>query len=217
MTRPPIVAMDGLLLACCGGSYPVALVPGDAVENAAHDGYQDAAHKGRSKAGNGDTRAQQIDRQVAGQLEHKAVDYELKNTQRNDRERQRDNRQERLDERIDDVQEQSHEGETDPGLGKTEGLDAGDEERGNRDGDRGKEPVKHKAHGVNPFLRRVRRCRVKRFAAAAWTAARVCRLVRPPIVSDIRGAYVRIRFQNGVRPRKRAAGREFCRFSLVVC
>ena len=38
-----------------------------------------------------------------------------------------------------------------------------------------------------------------------------------PIVSDIRGACVRIRFQNGVRPRKRAAGREFCRFSLVVC
>ena len=105
----------------------------------------------------------------------------------------------------------------DPGLGKTEGLDAGDEERGNRDGDRGKEPVKHKAHGLNPFLRRVRRCRVKRFAAAAWTAARVCRLVRPPIVSDIRGAYVRIRFQNGVRPEKRAAGRESCRFSLVVC
>ena len=49
--------------------------------------------------------------------------------------RQRDDRQERLDERIDDVQEQSHEGETDPGLGKTEGLDAGNEERGNRDGD----------------------------------------------------------------------------------
>ena len=40
---------------------------------------------------------------------------------------------------------------------------------------------------------------------------------RTHIVSDIRGAYVRIRFQNGVRPEKRAAGRESCRFSLVVC
>ena len=64
------------------------LVLGDAVEDAARDGYQDTAHKGRSKAGDGDARAQQIDRQVAGQLEHKAVDYELKNTKRNNSERQ---------------------------------------------------------------------------------------------------------------------------------
>ena len=217
MTRPPIVAMDGLLLACCGGPYPVALVPGDAVENAAHDGYQDAAHKGRSKAGNGDTRAQQIDRQVAGQLEHKAVDYELKNTKRDNSERQRDDRQERLDERVDDVEEQSHKGKADPGLGKAEGLDTRDEKRGDRDGDRGEEPVKHKAHGVNPFLRRGCWRRVKRLAAATWMVARARRGVWAPIVSNIRGAYVRIRFLNGVRPEKRAAGREFCRFSLVVC
>ena len=131
------------------------LVLGDAVENATHDGYQDATHKGRAKACDGDADAQQVDRQVARELKHKAVDDKLENAQRNDRERQRDDRQERLDERIDDVQEQSHEGETDPGLGKTEGLDAGNEERGNRDRDLGKEPDKHKAHGVNPFLRRM--------------------------------------------------------------
>lgn len=47
--------------------------------------------------------------------------------------------------------------------------------------------------------------------------ARVRRGVWAPIVSNIRGAYVRIRFQNGIRPKKRAAGRESCRFSLVVC
>ena len=135
MTRPPIVAMGGLLLACCGGPYPVALVPGDAVENAAHDGYQDAAHKGRSKAGDGDARAQQIDRQVAGQLEHKAVDHKLKNTKRDNSEWQRDDRQERLNERVDDVEEQSHEGKADPGVGHAEGLNAGDEKRCDRDGD----------------------------------------------------------------------------------
>jgi hypothetical protein len=45
----------------------------------------------------------------------------------------------------------------------------------------------------------------------------VRRGVWAPIVSNIRGAYVRIRFQNGIRPKKRAAGRESCRFSLVVC
>ena len=47
--------------------------------------------------------------------------------------------------------------------------------------------------------------------------ARTRRGVWAPIVSNIRGAYVRIRFLNGVRPEKRAAGRESCRFSLVVC
>ena len=110
--------------------------------------------EGRSKAGDGDADAQQVDRQVTRELKHKAVDDKLENAQRNDRERQRDDREERFDERIDNVQEQSHKGKADPGLGKAEGLDTGDEERGDRDGDRGEEPVKHKAHGVNPFLRR---------------------------------------------------------------
>ena len=49
------------------------------------------------------------------------------------------------------------------------------------------------------------------------SAQTVCCFVWAPIVSDIREAYVRILFQNGVRPEKRAAGRESCRFSLVVC
>ena len=47
--------------------------------------------------------------------------------------------------------------------------------------------------------------------------ARARRGVWAPIVSNIRGAYVRIRFLNGVRPEKRAADRESCHFSLVVC
>lgn len=193
------------------------LVLGDAVEDAARDGHQDAAHKGRSKAGDGDADAQQVDRQVTRELKHKAVDDKLENAQRNDRERQRDDREERFDERIDNVQEQSHKGKADPGLGKAEGLDTGDEERGDRDGDRGEESVKHKAHGVNPFLRRDCWRRVKRLTAATWMVARARRGVWAPIVSNIRGAYVRIWFLNGVRPEKRAAGRESCRFSLVVC
>ena len=83
------------------------LVLGDAVEDAARDGHQDAAHKGRSKAGDGDADAQQVDRQVARELKHKAVDDKLENAQRNDRERQRDDRKERFDERIDNVQTQA--------------------------------------------------------------------------------------------------------------
>ena len=79
----------------------------------------------------GDADAQQVDRQVTRELKHKAVDDKLENAQRNDRERQRDDREERFDERIDNVQEQSHKGKADPGLGKAEGLDTGDEERAN--------------------------------------------------------------------------------------
>ena len=59
------------------------LVLGDAVEDAARDGHQDAAHKGRSKAGDGDADAQQVDRQVTRELKHKAVDDKLENAQRN--------------------------------------------------------------------------------------------------------------------------------------
>lgn len=58
---------------------------------------------------------------------------------------------------------------------------------------------------------------MKQLAVATWTAARTRGLAWMPIVANIRGAYVRIRFQNGVRPEKRAADRESCRFSLVVC
>ena len=51
----------------------IGLIARDAVEDTAHDGHQDAAHKCRAKACNGDACTQQVDRQVAGELVIKEI------------------------------------------------------------------------------------------------------------------------------------------------
>ena len=106
-------------------------------QNWAHDRDDDASHEGWAEAGDGDAGAQDVDREVARQLEHETVDHELEDAERHDGERQRDGWDERLDERVHKAQKEAHEGEADPSVSHAEGLDAWDDERGDRDGDRG--------------------------------------------------------------------------------
>ena len=98
----------------------------------------------------GDTGTKKVHGQPAGEFEHEAVHHELEQAHGEAGERQGDDRDKRLHQGVDEPEEQTHEGEAEPGVRGSEGLDAGDDERGDGDGDGRQEPIEEKAHG-RPF------------------------------------------------------------------